>query len=144
MLLTVQRAYELLAKHGVFAREICDKCGRVLGAVRFMRQGDAGVWCSRECRDGAEAHAPRTCKHCHATLLPGKRRGSRFCDDACKQTAHRSKPIRQAPETAGLSVTNTSIYAGFSLKNSGAGVSPLTRPSLPLETNRSEKRGARV
>jgi hypothetical protein len=144
MLLTVQQAYELLAEHGVFAREICDKCGRVLGAVRFTRRGDAGVWCSRECRDGADAHAPGTCKHCHATLLPGKRRGSWFCDDACKQAAHRSKPIRQAPETAGLSVTNTSIYAGFSLKNSGAGASPLTRPSLPLETPPSEKRAARV
>ena len=144
MLLTVQQAYELLAKHGAFAREICDKCGVVLGAVRFTRRGDACAWCSRECRDGAEAHAPGTCKHCHATLAPGKRRGSRFCDDACKQAAHRAKPSRQSPETAGLSVTNTSIHAGFSLKDSGAGVSALTRPSLPLETPPGEKRAARV
>jgi hypothetical protein len=144
MLLTVQQAYELLAKYGVFAREICDKCGRVLGAVRFMRRGDGGVWCSRECRDGAESHATGMCKHCHATLAPGKRKGSRFCDDACKQAAHRSKPTRQASGRGGLSVTNTSIYAGFSLKKSGPGVSPLTRPSLPLETPPSEKRAARV
>jgi hypothetical protein len=144
MLLTVQQAYELLAKHGMFAREICDKCGRVLGAARFTRRSDAGVWCSRECRDGADANATGTCQHCLAKIAPGKRRGSRFCDDACKQAAHRSNPTRQVSETAGLSVTNTSIYAGFSLKKSGAGVSPLSRPSLPLETPPSEKRGARV
>ena len=49
MLLTVQQTYELLAKHGVFAREICDKCGQVLGAVRFTRRGGANV-------DGATSH----------------------------------------------------------------------------------------
>jgi hypothetical protein len=144
MLLTVQQAYELLAKYGAFAREICDKCGVVLGAVRFARRGDAGVWCSRECRDGAEAEAPGTCKHCHATLLSGKRKGSRFCDDACKQAAHRSKPTRQASGTGKSSVTNRSIYAVFSPKKGCPGVSPLTRPPLPLETPPSEKRDARV
>ena len=35
MLLTIQNSYELLAKYGCFAREICDTCGIVLGAVRF-------------------------------------------------------------------------------------------------------------
>jgi hypothetical protein len=144
MLLTVQQSYTLLARHGCFVKECCDRCGHLLSAARFTRRGDAGVWCSRECRDGAEANAPGTCKHCYAALLPGKRKGSRFCDDACKQAAHRSKPTRQASGTGGLSVTNTSIYAGFSLKKGGAGVSPLTRPSLPLETPPSEKRGARV
>jgi hypothetical protein len=144
MLLTVQQGYELLAKHGVFAREICDKCGVLLGAVRFTRRGGANVWCNRKCRDGAEANAPGTCEHCRATLLPGKRKNSRFCDDACKQAAHRSKPTREASETGGLSVTNTSIYAGFSLKKGGAGVFPLTRPSLPLEMPPSKKRAARV
>ena len=62
--------------------------------------------CSRECRDGAEAHEPGTCKGCGARLPEGKRRGSLYCDAACKQNAHRSR-------TGQLSVTNTSIYAGF-------------------------------
>ena len=35
MLLASRQSYELLSKFGVFAREICDKCGAVLGAVRF-------------------------------------------------------------------------------------------------------------
>jgi hypothetical protein len=50
MLLAIQKSYELLAKCGFFAREICDKCGTVLGAVRFTRRDESGVWCSRECR----------------------------------------------------------------------------------------------
>jgi hypothetical protein len=54
MLLTVKQAYELFAKHGVFAREICERCGAVLGPVRFTRGGEAGVWCSRECRGDGE------------------------------------------------------------------------------------------
>jgi hypothetical protein len=54
MQLTIAQAYELVSSHGVFARECCDKCGRLLEAVRFTRQGEAGEWCSRECRgDGA-------------------------------------------------------------------------------------------
>jgi hypothetical protein len=54
MQLTIAQAHELVSSHGVFARECCDKCGRLLGAVRFTRQGEAGEWCSRECRgDGA-------------------------------------------------------------------------------------------
>jgi len=48
--LTVQQAYEFLAKHGVFVRYACDKCGRLLGAVRYMRRLETGEWCSRECR----------------------------------------------------------------------------------------------
>ena len=65
MLLAIQKSYELLAKYGCFAREICDKCGIVLGAVRFTRYGESEVYCSRECRSGA---------HRSATLRPGRPR----------------------------------------------------------------------
>ena len=50
MHLTPQQSYELLAKHGCYAKECCYPCGRVLGPVRFTRRDNAGVWCSRECR----------------------------------------------------------------------------------------------
>jgi hypothetical protein len=59
MLLTTQQSDELLKRHGVFAREICDKCGTVLGAVRFTRKDESGVWCSRECRGDGERRATR-------------------------------------------------------------------------------------
>jgi hypothetical protein len=65
MLLATQKSYELLAQYGCFAREICDKCGIVLGAVRFTRYGESEVYCSRECR----GDAPRT-----ASLRPGRPR----------------------------------------------------------------------
>src|SRR5260370_2894694 len=54
MVLTTKQNYALLAKHGVYAREICDKCGAVLGAIRFTRKDESGVWCGRECRGDGE------------------------------------------------------------------------------------------
>jgi len=54
MLLTIRKSYEILAKYGCFAREICDKCGIVLGAVRFTRRGESEVCCARECRGDAQ------------------------------------------------------------------------------------------
>ena len=58
MLLTIQKSYELLAKYGCFAREICDTCGIVLGAVRFTRHNESKVYCSRECRGDAQRSSP--------------------------------------------------------------------------------------
>jgi hypothetical protein len=54
MLLAIQKSYELLANYGFFAREICDTCGIVLGAVRFTRHNESKVYCSRECRGDAQ------------------------------------------------------------------------------------------
>jgi hypothetical protein len=67
MLLAIQKSYELLAKYGFFAREICDTCGIVLGAVRFTRHNESKVYCSRECRGDAQRSAThrrgRPCKY---------------------------------------------------------------------------------
>jgi hypothetical protein len=57
MLLTIQKSYELLAHYGCFTREICDKCGNVLGGVRFTRHNESKVYCSRECRGDAHRSA---------------------------------------------------------------------------------------
>jgi hypothetical protein len=58
MLLAIQKkSYELLARYSCFAREICDKCGIVLGAVRFTRYGESEVYCSRECRSDDQRSA---------------------------------------------------------------------------------------
>ncbi len=108
MLLTIEQSYQLLDQHGCFAREVCDRCGAILGPVRFTRRGETGVWCSRECRDGAEVHAPGTCKGCGASL-EGLRRGTKFCSDVCRVREHRkSQPgqiSRNAPhKTQGLQV----------------------------------------
>jgi hypothetical protein len=57
MLLPIKKSYELLAKYGFFTREICDKCGIVLGAVRFTRHGESEVYCARECGGDAQRSA---------------------------------------------------------------------------------------
>ncbi len=54
MRLIEPQSRELLAKHGAYVTEVCDKCGKILGHVRFTSYGEPGAWCSRECRDGVE------------------------------------------------------------------------------------------
>lgn len=44
----------LLEDRGVSVAECCDKCGRFLGAVRFIRKSEEGVYCSAACRGDAE------------------------------------------------------------------------------------------
>lgn len=59
MPITEEQSRTLLAKYGVYVTEVCDKCGKILGHVRFTRYGEPGAWCCRECRDGvavAERH----------------------------------------------------------------------------------------
>jgi hypothetical protein len=109
MRLTAQQSYELLAKHGCYIKEVCDRCGKGIGPVCYTRAGDSGVWCSRKCRGGANAREPRTCKHCKAKLPEGKRRGTAFCDDACRKASRRDEGIQDSK----LSRTKQSIYAGF-------------------------------
>lgn len=128
MLLTIRQSYDLLAKHGVFGRELCDKCGVLLGAIRFTRRNDSGAWCSRECRDGVEASEPGRCRNCRAKLPEGKRRGSAFCDDACRKACQRQKRDVETPTTSELSRTKPSIYAGFHQRKHVSGTWP--HPSL--------------
>lgn len=94
MRLTTEQSYALLEKHGCYVTEVCDKCGQILGPVRFTRRGESGVWCSRECRDGAEAHAPGTCWTCGASLT-GLRRGTKFCPDVCRVRFSRKSQTTQ-------------------------------------------------
>jgi hypothetical protein len=37
MRLALRQSYALLEKHGCFVCEACDKCGQILGPVRFTR-----------------------------------------------------------------------------------------------------------
>jgi len=52
--MTSEQSYEALERFGRYVTEACDKCGRMLGPVRFTRKGEEGVWCSRECHGDAE------------------------------------------------------------------------------------------
>ena len=101
MRLTTEQAYLLLRKHGCYANEACDKCGQILGPVRYTRRGESGAWCSRECRDGKEAHAPGTCLTCKASLA-GLRRGTKFCSDTCRKRENRKSQTLQISRDAQL------------------------------------------
>jgi len=59
MRLTTQQSCALLAKYGSYISELCDACGKGIGAVRFTRRGESGVWCSGECRRDLRQEAVR-------------------------------------------------------------------------------------
>lgn len=101
MKLTAKESYALLTKYGCYVTEVCDKCHRLLGPVRFSRHGRGGQWCSRECRDGGKAHAPGTCLRCGRSLH-GLRRGTRFCSDTCRKRENRRSRTTQISRDAPL------------------------------------------
>jgi hypothetical protein len=130
----------LQEERGNYVTEACDRCGQLLGPVCFTRKVEPGVWCSRQCRDGADAQVPGTCKTCKARLPEGKRRGAMYCDDACKQAAHRKTDVRTS-ETAKLSVTKAPIYAAFSSKESAVRGASHPGPDRASETICMEPKG---
>jgi hypothetical protein len=109
---TVQLAEEqcqaLLEKYGVAVSEACDRCGQILGPVRFTRVTELGVWCSRLCRDGAERR-PGTCETC-GTPLNGKRKGARFCSDVCRKRWR----VQNRQNIAETSIQNTPLTGAIS------------------------------
>ena len=123
MQLSITQSYLLLDRFGVFSREACDQCGQILGHVRFTRQRESGVWCSRQCRDGIEAREPGSCRQCRAKLPDGKRRGAVFCDDSCRKAFRRQNDNPKASPTVDLSRTKPSIYAAFSIEKGQDGIS---------------------
>lgn len=97
-------AAELLyiRSHGLYITEKCDACGKLLNqTVRYSLANTPGTYCSAICRDTtffrsrheAKKHAtPGRCAYCGGSLNR-KKRGSVFCDDACRK-AHGRKTQR--------------------------------------------------
>ena len=54
MKITTEQQQAVRDKYGVFVNEACDKCGRLLGEIRFTIKDQPGEWCSRLCRDGQD------------------------------------------------------------------------------------------
>jgi hypothetical protein len=107
MQLTELQRRELLAKHGVYVNEACDKCGKILGPIRFTRYGQMGEWCSKGCRDEFE-RKPGTCLGC-GVPLNGKRKGAVFCSDVCRKR-WRVEALRIIAET---SIQNSGLTDGI-------------------------------
>jgi hypothetical protein len=83
MRLSEAQSRALLERYGAFVTEVCDKCGKILGPIRFTRCGQSGEWFSKRCRDGFE-RKPGTCLGC-GVPLNGKRKGAVFCSDVCRK-----------------------------------------------------------
>ena len=58
MKLSKKQTQKLLRERGIWVTNACDKCGQLLGAVRWTRRGEPGEWCSAECRDGIKMERP--------------------------------------------------------------------------------------
>jgi hypothetical protein len=108
MRLTEMQSRALLERYGAFVTEICDKCGKILGPIRFTRCGQAGAWCSKSCRDGFE-HKPGTCLGC-GVPFNGKRKGALFCSDVCRKR-FRVEALRNIAERR---IQNSGLIVGIS------------------------------
>ena len=106
MRLSEARSRELLHMHGAYVTEVCDRCGAVLGPIRFTRQGDTGAWCSRACRDGVDQN-PGICGGC-GTSLDGKRRGAIYCDRTCRMRTVR-REVRDRTNIVNTPIQKTGV-----------------------------------
>jgi len=111
MQLTEMQSRKLLRTHGVYVTCACDRCGKILGAVRYTRRDEPGEWCSEVCRDGFERKAG-VCQHC-GTSLNGKRKQAKYCSDVCRKR-QQVRDRANNPETPiadkGLNVTNPALW----------------------------------
>ena len=115
MLLATQKSYELLAKYGFFTCEICDKCRIVLGAVRFTRRDESGVWCSPECRGDGDRRTSRKGGRPRKYTTENDRRQAERRQNAERQMAFRvrvrrnGKPSCSFAETKDLQAQKTHL-----------------------------------
>lgn len=83
MLLSSELRAQLQCDRGLYVTEACDRCGKLLGPVRYTRRSDVGMWCSRGCRDGVTAAEKR--------ILSKGGRPRKYKSNAEKCRAHRSR-----------------------------------------------------
>lgn len=103
MIIREELRRRLLAERGIYVNEACDKCGQLLGAVRWTRRGELGVWCSKACRGDAERPA------IHRGGRPRK-----HATNAERQRVYRSslsvtKPVSSLLKTKHLQARNTAL-----------------------------------
>ena len=95
MKLADEQSRKILAEHGCWITEACDRCRQLLGAVRYTLRGEPGEWCSEACRDGsAEVHARQA--------RPAGR--PRLKLSAKGRVLHRRRQIREAAQRHRLRV----------------------------------------
>lgn len=135
MKLTREQSQKLLRERGIWITEACDKCGKLLGSVRWTRKGEPGEWCSAQCRDGIKASATqpadsKTCMECGVPLT-GKRSDSEFCSRTHLMRHRRKLQTVQKAENSG----NTPIAKQrLTRAENGDSMNTPTRATRALET----------
>jgi hypothetical protein len=122
MQLSEAQRCELLRMHGTYLTEVCDKCGALLGPIRWTIHEVPGAWCSRSCRDGVN-HQPGLCRGC-GTALNGKRRRAIYCDRTCRMRTVR-KEVRDSSNIVNTPIQKTGVtdaISGFGHRETGGRV----------------------
>src|ERR1019366_9838925 len=83
--LSEAQSRELFARFRCYANECCDKCGRVLGLVRFTFATEPEkAWCSRACRDDFGLFNQKgVCKNCGGPLAATATEDTKYCCKEC-------------------------------------------------------------
>jgi hypothetical protein len=131
MKLTAQQAYALLEKHGCYITEICDACGKGIGAVRFTRRGESEVWCSQECRGDGERRTIRKGGRPQKYENGEERRTAK----TQQQRDYRSRP--GVEKTVCIQTETKDLQA----QKSPLSTTPLTAPILAQELARNDVLG---
>ena len=111
MQLNETQSRELVQTHGVYVTNISDRCGQILGHIRYTWRNEPGEWCSRACRDGID-HSPSVCRGC-GTSLAGKRRGTIYCDRTCRMRTVR-KQVRNSTNIVNTPIQKTGVADAIS------------------------------
>jgi hypothetical protein len=74
MKLTREQSQKLLHERGIWITNACNKCGQLLGAVRWTLRSEPGEWCSLACRDGIKVER-QTCAS--AALITARKESQR-------------------------------------------------------------------
>jgi hypothetical protein len=108
---------------GLYVTEKCDACGKVLNqTIHYTTAERQQVYCSAVCRDTAffgdrrqaeKLARPGRCAHCGGSLR-GKKRGTLYCDDACRKAYSRSvQALRALP----AKIADTNIVQSTTCKD---------------------------
>src|SRR5579872_1166058 len=119
MKLTREQSQKLLHERGIWVTDACDKCGQLLGAVRWTRRGEPGEWCSAECRDGlnaktkAAATVARVIVHGNRIGTRPAGRPKRHANNAqkCRSYRERRNSVAVTRNTPSQSIENAQLAA---------------------------------
>ena len=131
MRLSEAQSRELLRVRGAYLTEMCDKCGAVLGPIRWTIRGEPGVWCTRACRDGFD-HKLGVCRGCGTSLI-GKRRGAMFCGRTCRMRKVR-REVQDRANIVNTAIQDKGLTGAISRFGCGSTKEQAGRDQRPLET----------